>query len=391
MRIALVSNLFYPLLKGGAEKRYWEISKELVKRGHEVHIFTAQWPGTKNSEVAKGVNIHRFGPIKEALYDQKTGKRRIKPALLFCLEILKNFQPRAFDIIETSTFPFFHCFPVKFKSALCKIPTIFTVHEVWQGYWKDYLESSFKGSLGIWIEARVNKMPDHIITVSSIMKERICDSFGIDATNQTVISNGVNLSLGQKIAKEVDKDHNKIVYAGRLAEHKRVNLLIRAMSQVLKKNPKASLSIVGEGPEFQRISQLIKELDLTEKITLHGYFEHYSDVLREIASGSIFVLPSIREGQGIVLLEAMSVATPVIAVNYPGSGVLDIVEDRTNGLLVEPNSAKAISTAILQYWQDKSLQQHIKKNSHSFIQNYDWSSIAEQVEQTYFQLLKTTR
>ncbi|MBD3193111.1 MAG: glycosyltransferase [Candidatus Heimdallarchaeota archaeon] len=386
MKIAVISNLFYPILKGGGEKRYWEIAKRLARK-HDVHVFTLRWGNLHEEEIVERVKIHRIAPFTEELYDKKTGKRRIKPAIVFSLELLKKFDPRGFDIIECNVFPFLHCPFIKFKAMTHKIPFVLTIHEVWGGYWKQYLEGSLKGGVGIWIEKRIANSADHIIAVSDIVKEQIIDELTVPKAKVSVVSNGVDLELTKQAIKGIRTDPNKIVYAGRLVEHKRVEVLIKAMKFVLQSNSKAHLEIVGGGPELNQLKQLAKTLQLEKKITIHDYLESYADVLRIMASGSVFVLPSIREGQGIVLLEAMATETPTIGVRFPRSGVLNVIKDKQTGLLVEANSAKAIAEGILTYWNNPQLKEEIITKASNFARQFDWNNITAEIERIYHQVL----
>lgn len=386
MKIGILSNLFYPVLRGGGEKRYWEIAKRLVQEQHQVDVYTVQWPGLKKKERKEGITIYRVGPITDPLYDPNTGKRTITPAVRFAWKILHTHQLQRYDILETSTFPFFHCFPAKLHAMVSQTPLVFTIHEVWQGEWKQYMNSVLKGSIGIAIENFTAQLPDHIITVSDNTKKQVAQQLGIKKQKLSCISNGVELALAQKVKEQTTKETKTIVYAGRLAEHKKVELLLQAMPKVLTTHPKAKLEIVGGGPEEKKLRQLTKKLGLEQTVTIHGFLESYQEVLEIIAKGTMFVLPSIREGQGIVLLEAMSVGTPTIAVNYPGSGVQNVIRHKENGLLVKPLSSKALAKGIQIYLENKPLYNKILRTANEEIKQYDWKNITKEILHVYQQL-----
>jgi glycosyltransferase involved in cell wall biosynthesis len=110
LRIAMISELFMPYVKGGVERRYWEIARRLAKR-HEVHEFTMRLPGTPAEEVIEGVSVHRTGYV-DRLYDT-SGRRRIRPALEFARGLFRRLgqERRRFDVVDCSAFPLFTLLP----------------------------------------------------------------------------------------------------------------------------------------------------------------------------------------------------------------------------------------------------------------------------------------
>ncbi|NOZ70166.1 MAG: glycosyltransferase, partial [Deferribacteres bacterium] len=166
MKIAFVYDAIYPFVKGGAEKRIWEISKRLAYRGHEVHIFGLKWWEGDATLVKEGVHLHGVG--KAQLYT-KDGRRSIYEALYFSYKVLPPLLKQNFDVIDCSEFPYFSCYSAKIASWKNKIPLIITWHEVWGDYWYNYL--GWRGFFGKIIEKSVIKLPDKIFAVSSQTKK----------------------------------------------------------------------------------------------------------------------------------------------------------------------------------------------------------------------------
>ncbi len=111
------------------------------------------------------------------------------------------------------------------------------------------------------------------------------------------------------------------------------------------------------------------------------------DLIRLLKSSTTLVLPSILEGQGVILLEAMAAGTPPIAVLSPESGVKDIMRQEFNGLLVQPK-VKEIEEALLRLLTNQSLYDQIRENGLGFVSRYDWDQIAIKTSELYEQVAR---
>ena len=128
---------------------------------------------------------------------------------------------------------------------------------------------------------------------------------------------------------------------GRLSEEKGFDVLIDAVGRFLQQGAKVLLRIAGDGPDRQKLAQLIDKRNLADHVELLGYV---SDQRMFFDSLDVFVLSSLREGLPNVLLEAMAFEVPVVATRV--AGVPDLLEDGVNGILVEPGSADALAIGI---------------------------------------------
>ncbi|RLG32158.1 hypothetical protein DRN98_05680 [Methanosarcinales archaeon] len=135
MKLAYIYDAVYPWIKGGAEKRIYEISKRLAERGHEVHWYGLKWWDGENDIVQEGVYLHGIGRW-DNLY--VNGRRSIKEGLYFGIKTLTRLKGD-FDIIDCQEAPYFPCFSAKVHSLLNKSKLVITWHEVWGDYWYEYL------------------------------------------------------------------------------------------------------------------------------------------------------------------------------------------------------------------------------------------------------------
>ncbi len=191
------------------------------------------------------------------------------------------------------------------------------------------------------------------IAVSETTKRRLVDLLKVNPNKIVVISNGVEL---KKFEQKGEKEYGRILYVGRLESHKRVDMLIQSYKGLKRVYPDIELIIVGKGPQKEYLQNLSKEQNL-EDVTFYDPLP-YDRLIEIMKSSWILVQPSIREGQGIVLLEAMAAGTPPVAVQAEGSAVGDVIKNNYNGLLVPEGGMKG---AIQQLLTDENLDRFISR------------------------------
>ena len=367
MKIAYVYDAVYPWVKGGAEKRVYEISRRLANRGHDVHCFGIKW-WKGNSVIQKdGVFLHGICNPR-SLY---SGDRRsIREALAFAWKILVSFKGD-YDLIDCQEFPYLPCFSTKLVATTGKTDLFITWHEVWGDYWYEYLGR--KGLIGRSIESAVSKLTNENIAVSEMTKREL-EHLG--AVGVKVVPNGIDLKRIERI-RASDTTSN-IVYAGRLIGHKNVDFLIRAIQSVKREVPDVSAIIVGDGPDAAKLKRLAKELGLEKNVEFTGFLENYDEAIALMKSSKVFVMPSTREGFGMAALEANACGIPLVTVNHRMNAVRDLVTEGT-GLVCEP-TIEELSKAIIRVL-DRSAAMRTK--CIELAKDYDWDRISGIIEKVY--------
>ena len=332
MKIAIIYDAIYPYVIGGGEKRAYYLAKELSKE-HEVHLFGMKfWKGDK---VIKKEGIFYHGVCKPIpLY--KKGRRNFLEPFSFSYGLLKNLFQEDFDIVDCYNFPYFPCFIAKFYCLVKKKPLVITWLEHWGDYWYDYL--GFKGSIGKFIERLTLKLSDNVVVISKDVKEKLMKN-GISV--KATISLGVNLETINGI--KVKKRNIDILYAGRLMKEKKIDFLIRAIKELDNVN----CLIIGEGPEKKFLQDLVKELDLKNRVKFLDFIEE-NKLYRYMKSAKIFALPSIREGFSLVTLEASACGCHVINIGNRLNNVehckltVSDIHGKISSLLKKKNNKESI-------------------------------------------------
>lgn len=235
---------------------------------------------------------------------------------------------------------------------------------------------------------------EKVIAISDAVREHLVNDFKVKKSKIALIHNGIDLEPGKKIFSEEQKRAIRkelglrqgpvVGIIARLSSVKGHKFLVEAMKRVVKDIKDAQLLIVGEGAEEVSLRGQTKELGLSDSVV---FAKSISDTAGVLSIMDVFVLSSIKEGLGFVLLEALSCARPVVASD--AGGVCSIVEDNTTGLLAPPKDSGSLASAILKLLKDKALAQRLAENGQKLVrENFSLDKMAKKVHDLYKEVLK---
>lgn len=366
--ILIVTEVVYPFSKGGREKRLYDITQMLVKEGHRVDIYTMKWWDGEDVMEHEGVYMHALCRN----YRLYVGKRRsIRQGILFGLACTKLIKTR-FDIIDVDQIPFFPLYSIWLVCLLKRKKMHATWHEVWgKTYWRKYL--GWRGAVATVIESGAVKLPSRIVAVSELTAYQL-DTLLNRTKGVRVIPNSVDFNKLSAIKPSTE--HNDIIFAARLLEHKHADLLIKSVARLAARNPDISCLIIGTGPEEVSLKQLASKLHVEQSVHFRDFYENIDDLYALIKSSKVYVLPSEREGFGLGLLEANAFGIPAITLDVPHNAARSLIQNNVNGSLVKPNVA-ALSHAI-EYWLT-----HPAKNTKKAVAQYDSKLMVTKLLEAY--------
>lgn len=179
---------------------------------------------------------------------------------------------------------------------------------------------------------------DAVATVSTALadKLRTCAT----TTPIVTILNGFNV---QALPEKQAKADLSFIQASNLQEQKRPHVTLHAFAMLRQAHPDATLCFVGQGPERDRLESMSRKLGLSGGVRFTGQLPN-SDVLVEMSKAQFFILPSVREGFGIVYLEAMSCGC--VTIGTEGEGIADLIVSGKNGFLTPPDNPEAIVRTV---------------------------------------------
>jgi glycosyltransferase involved in cell wall biosynthesis len=378
MRIAFIYDAVYPFVTGGAEKRVYELAKRLAKKGHDVHWYGIGWWWPENGQKdikMDGILLHGVCKPLE-LYNGE--RRSIKEAIYFAIKLFPELMGEKYDIVDCQGFPFFSCFTAKIHSLLSRSKLIITLHEVWGDYWYDYLGKM--GFFGKLVEKLMVNLTNNIVSVSTKTKKDLKKIK--KSENAVVIPNGIDFSYIREI--NPSKEKSDIIFAGRLIKEKNIDILIKSVHLAREEIPNIKCFIIGDGPERAKLEKIVDELDIQNNIIFKGFIENYGDLISYMKSSKVFLLPSSREGFGIVVIEANACGLPVIVINHKMNAAVDLIENGENGFISEQSESAISKNMIKCIKEKKEMEETCIESS----KEYDWNSIVNKIELMYEEGIK---
>ncbi|PKL60854.1 MAG: glycosyltransferase family 1 protein, partial [Methanomicrobiales archaeon HGW-Methanomicrobiales-4] len=297
MKIAYIYDVTYPETIGGVEKRIHEIGIRLAGMGHEVHLYGMKYWEGPDTIRRDGLIIHGVCPAM-GIYTE--GRRSIFQAIRYTIGLIPYLLKADADIIDCQNFPYFPTIATYIISRLKRQTLVVTWHEYWGRYWFTYL--GWKGICGLLIEMIALRCSPVTIAVSPLTADQIRRA-GYQG-DLIIIPNGIDLS--SILSVPPSDTISDLIFVGRFIPEKHPELVVEAVRSLVTGNPDLRCQMIGDGPEYQNIQLIIDEYGLSENITCTGFVSDYSQVIALMKSSRVFILPSVREGFGIVAIEAMA-------------------------------------------------------------------------------------
>ncbi len=383
MRILMLTWEYPPRIVGGIARVVHDLSKRLIKDGHDVTVVTYREGNLPYYENDKGVNVYRVDNFM------------INPNNFIDWIMQMNFNLIAkaneimskegkFDVIHA------HDWLVAYAAKTIKnsydIPIVSTIHATESGR-----NSGIHDEVQRYIndtEWMLTYESTEVIVNSNYMKCELQRLFGLPFEKINVVPNGVNLTNFNGIEKDYDfrrqyaLDNEKIIlFTGRLVYEKGIQHLIAAMPKVLQGYHDAKLIIAGKGGMIDELREQVKNLNIENKVYFTGYLNS-KQIAKMYKCADVAVFPSTYEPFGIVTLEAMLAGIPVVVSDI--GGLNEIVEHGVNGMKSYTGNSNSIADSILSLLYDQRLTSEIVKNAKLKVKNeYNWAKIAQDTHFTY--------
>lgn len=342
VRICLVYDCLFPYTVGGAERWYRNLAERLVAEGHEVTYLTLrQWDRGAKLELDPRIRVVEAGP-RMALYAE-AGRRRILPPVVFGAGVFLHLlrRGRRYDVVHTCSFPYFALLAAAALRPLMRFDLAVDWFEVWSAdYWRDYL-----GALGGRVGARVQRLcaavPQRAFCFSRLHAERLR---ALGLRGEITLLSGLYAGAGEPVpAKTADP---LVLFAGRLIPEKRVALGVAAVARAAARIDGLRAVFYGDGPDRPALERAIAEHGAESIIDTPGFADS-ALVESDMSRALCMLLPSRREGYGMVVVEASAHATPSVVVDAEDNAATELVEDGVNGVIVALSEPEDVADAIV--------------------------------------------
>lgn len=389
MKIAMFSDNFYPELSGISDSII-TLAKELAKNGHEIHFYAPKYSskdylkaGVAEQEPDLGPNI-KFHRLFSFSVPSPTGQSRLVIPLGLSLNSIRKVRP---DIIHSQLF-----FGVGLEALLAaklnKIPLVGTNHTAITEFVR-YLpiHANWFKSLALRYAIWYYNRCDYVTAPSQAVFSEMTPS-GFSRPHEAM-SNPIDLAtFGSKELKPGESDElrkkfrlseNTIIYAGRLAEEKNIDVIIRAVALAKEKIPGINFALAGHGSAEESLKKLAKELGVSERIKFLGTLDKPT-LAKAYRASKIFCIMSTSDTQSMTLMQAMGCGLPALGAN---ARALPEYINKENGFIIEPGDFKTLADRIVTLFQDENLMAELKKGALSGVQKYSTAQIANQWEAVY--------
>ena len=338
---------------GGAEVFLYEVARRWVRKGHRVTWICGRHESQAAQEHVEGIDIIRRGGIF---------------GVYFCAAMCYLYQLRGrFDVIFDSAngIPFF-------TPLFSSTPGVVMVHHVHDQVFFRELPRHL-AHLGSALER--HGMPliyrhTPFVTVSESSRRALID-IGVPPAQIHILHNAVDHT---RYRPGPENETPLLVYVGRLRSYKSIDIVIRALPEMLRAVPDLRFSIVGSGMAEASLQALAEELGVTEHVRFHGYVSDIEKI-RLFQRAHVVVNTSMKEGWGLTVLEANACGTPVVGTDVPG--LRDSVQHGKTGLLVPYGKPSALAESVVDLLTNHSKREQMSQSALAWARRFDWDRTAQ--------------
>ena len=298
---------------------------------------------------------------------------KIKKYFKFYISIFRNILKFDYDFIYVH-YPSYASLPLLTALPLIRKPLILNFHG------SDAISSTKLSTFLNFLLKPLIKRSSTIVVPSPYFKKIIADQFKIKPSKIFVSpSGGIDTSQFRQLDIKKSKANFTLGYVGRIDKGKGWQTLLLAYELLKKDIPEIKCLIAGTGLEFEEMKEMVKDLKLSDSITILGAVPHH-ELPPLFNQFDLFVFPTTRKAEslGLVGIEALSCGVPVVGSRI--GGLQDYIIDDNNGKLFEPGNAGELAGAILNFYKNKPGLQMIKDKSRSTVKMYDKHYVSKQLE-----------
>jgi glycogen synthase len=390
-RLAVFNTQPPHLYFGGVERRIIELTKRLQNQA-DIVVYSGSKAGFKKSVTINGVSFvpcystDTLFPLDNWFFNRSLSKK------------VSAINADVYEAHAVSGYGF----PKALEKQGIKKPFIHTIHGVLADEYEQAKKngiSSFRGKIANYYMKRLAKLEEEtahnatlIVTISNYSVAKIQKHYGIEQSKIRIVPNGVDVEKFKPMedATAVKRQFGLgnepcVLFVGSLIPRKGLPFLVEAAKKIVKENAKTKFLIVGNGPLKDQLT------DSLESANLSSNFKFFCNLKEDALSAvyncaDAFVLPSIQEGQGIVLLEAQASGKPVVAFDV--GGVNEAVQNGETGLIVKRGSTSELADALLKLLGNSALRERMGANGRRFVtENFTWDICAQRMLTVYHEAL----
>lgn len=384
MKIGIFTDAYHPITSGVVTSIKM-VEEEMKKRGHEVYVFAPS-----KHEPTENENLYMLKSMP--LFVAKEYKNRL--AAFYSRSVAKEIKEIELDIVHTQDEFSLGLFG-KIIARKFNLPFIHTYHTMWEDYLHYIIP--IKGTRNIYPKrfARVfsrnfARKAECIIAPSLKTEKYLKYRCKIKNKPIYIIPTGINIEpfnpknfteeqkneLKQSLG--ISKDDKVILFIGRVAEEKSIDVVLNNMPEVFAAIPNSKFLIVGDGPGKASLEEQAKKLNIQDRVIFAGK-QPWEKIALYYNLGDVFVNASLTETQGLTFIEAMAAGVPIVAKYAPN--LAEFIHNNEDGLLVKHDSQ--IAKSIINVLTDNALKEKLVTNSFKNANLHSSKEFGDKLEQLY--------
>ncbi|NLE82466.1 MAG: glycosyltransferase family 4 protein [Rhodococcus sp.] len=390
MKILIVSWEYPPVVVGGLGRHVHHLATELAAAGNEVVVLSRRPSGT-DATTHPTISHFEDGVLVVAVAEDpahfvfgedmlawtlamghamvRAGTALRKPGLG------EGWQP---DIVHAHDWLVAH--PAIALAEFYDVPLVSTLH------------ATEAGRHSGWVSGRINRQvhsvewwlaneSDSLITCSASMKDEVTALYGPNLPPVTVIRNGIDLTTWSYRERAPRSGPPRLLYVGRLEYEKGVQDAIAALPRIRRSHPGTTLSIAGEGTQFEWLSELARTHRVARSVTFLGNLDHI-ELLGWLHGADAIVLPSRYEPFGIIALESAAAGAPLVTSTAGGLG--EAVVDGVTGVSFAPGDVAGLTSAVREVLDDPAAATVRAEAARARLtSDFDWHKVADDTSNVY--------
>ncbi len=354
---------------GGIERRIAMVLPKLKERGHHVELVCLREYGALAEEIKReGINVYLI-PLKSRLHPGGLKK------------LAHHIKEGHFDIIHSHMYRSNVPTTISAKIAGFKGVLLSQVHNI----------DTWETRRQVLMDRLLSALRDGIIAVSDEVRRDVLETLKISPDKCYVIYNGVDIETfmnanapeGLREALGVRQEDFVIVMVARLVEQKNHDIVIEALEDIVKENPRIKMLFVGEGKRRTELEEKVREKNLGPHVIFTGKRDDVQNILK---IAHVSVLPSFKEGFSNAIVEAMAAGKPVIASDVGGNP--EAVIDGKTGFIVSPNDKEKLIACIKKLQDDPDLLKQMGEAAQARARKFSIDIMLDSTETLYLTLLE---
>jgi len=383
MHVLMLSDVYFPRING-VSTSIATFRESLALQGIRCTLVAPEYGSPGNGSMP-ATSTHDIVRVPARVVPLDPEDRLMQGAAL--ARVLGGIDPKSVDLVHVQT-PFqAHRAGVRFarQHGLCVIETYHTHFEEYFHHYLPWLPRAWMRGAARVISRRQCNAVDVVISPSPGMRDVLL-SYGVERRIE-VLPTGLDLTLfaagdGQRFRRErnIAADRPVLVVVSRVAHEKNIDLLIDVVDRVRRDVPEVLLLIAGEGPALAHLQQLVARRNLGAHVQFVGYLDRRGPLQDCYRAGDLFVFASRSETQGLVLLEALALGVPVVALAELGTREIVLPERGAVAASGDPQEFAAVVTRLL---RDRAQRERMAADGQAFAREWATDAIAPRLREIY--------